>query len=151
MQNKIKPIDLLTDQFQHLKNYSVNDRYTRDNNGSSSQNEMKEQLGTIMVNVSKILRESSAYLGIVSFYEANRMTSSQFQSACRSFTKTLNQICHLELCGNQMEWFLSEKFTSLPQDTKLMVNHLSQSLRQYDPNVSFGMSLHAIEMFEFEK
>nr|CAG4714605.1 unnamed protein product [Naegleria fowleri] len=120
MQNKIKPIDLLTDQFQHLKNYSVNDRYTRDNNGSSSQNEMKEQLGTIMVNVSKILRESSAYLGIVSFYEANRMTSSQFQSACRSFTKTLNQICHLELCGNQMECLSDNMIQTFPLECLYM-------------------------------
>ncbi|KAG2391924.1 hypothetical protein C9374_013409 [Naegleria lovaniensis] len=128
MQNKIKPVDLLTDQFQQLKNLSVNKIHN-----NSSQNERNESFGAIIVNVSKILHENSAYLGIFAFYEANRLTSSQFLGVCRSFVKTLNQVSHLELCGNQMEWFVAEmKGSSLSQDTKLIVNNFSHALTHLD-------------------
>ena len=88
--SKIKPSDIFQSALQELKN------------DLALNNDGERARGNIVVNVTKILEENRAYLGITSFYENNRMTSSQFISTCKSFQKCLNQVNHLELSGNQL-------------------------------------------------
>ncbi|EFC36169.1 predicted protein [Naegleria gruberi] len=115
--SKIKPADMLEASLQQIKNVV--------GVGSSS-----ESVGKIVVNVSKILEENSAYLGITTFYESNKLTSSQFGSSCRNFQKCLDRVEHLELSGNQLEYFIvNEKLTS---DSKYFVSQFAKSLTFLD-------------------
>ena len=115
--SKIKPADMLEASLQQIKNVV--------GVGSSP-----ESVGKIVVNVSKILEENSAYLGITTFYESNKLTSSQLGSSCRNFQKCLDRVEHLELSGNQLEYFIvNEKLTS---DSKYFVSQFAKSLTFLD-------------------